>query len=56
VQQPVEDEQYNSQDPSQQSAEQSSGKTGGLIGKLKKMGQDLINKIGTMSESDDDII
>jgi hypothetical protein len=52
VQQPVEDEQYNSQDPSQQSAEQSSGKTGGLFDKLK----DLIIKIGTMSESDDDII
>ena len=57
VQQPVEDEQYNSQDQSQeQSAEQSSGKKGGLLGKLTKFGQDLINKIGTMSESDDDII
>ncbi len=56
AQQPVEDEQNNSQDPSQQSAELPSGKKGGLFGKLKKMGQDLIDKIGTMSESDDDII
>ena len=53
VQQRVEDEQYNSQDQSQeQSAEQSSGKKGGLFGKLKV----LIDKIGTMSEPDDDII
>ena len=53
MQQPVEDEQYNSQDQSQeQSAEQSSGKKGGLFGKLKV----LIDKIGTMSEPDDDII
>lgn len=56
AQQPVEDEQNNSQDPSQQSAELPSGKKGGLLGKLKKMGQELIDKIGTMSESDDDII
>lgn len=52
AQQPVEDEQNNSQDPSQQSAELPSGKKGGLLGKLKV----LIDKIGTMSEPDDDII
>ena len=57
VQQPVEDEQYNSQDQSQeQSAGESSGKKGGLFGKLTKFGKDLIDKIGTMSEPDDDII
>lgn len=56
VQQPVEDEQYNSQDQSQQSVGESSGKKGGLFGKLTKFGKDLIDKIGTMSEPDDDII
>lgn len=49
-------DQQGEQSQSQQSAGESSGKKGGLFGKLTKFGKDLIDKIGTMSEPDDDII